>query len=86
MSQRDTIREALVQYLREDAAVDPQGITDQTDLHRQLRLDSVDFVGVVMRLEGRFRVRLSQKEVARLRTVGELLDLVESRCRVFAAA
>jgi acyl carrier protein len=86
MSQRETIREAFLQYLREDTPVDPQGLADGTELYRQLRLDSVDFVGVVMRMEGRFRVRLSQKEIARLGTVGELIDLVEAKCRVPAAA
>lgn len=86
MSNRDTIREALIQYLREDTPVGTKAVADSTDLHRQLRLDSVDYVGVIMRLEGRFRVRMTQSEIAQISTVGELLDLIESKCRIAVAA
>ena len=50
---------------------------DDQDLRESLGLDSVDVVGLVMRIEREFRVRLSPEELANVKVVGDLLDLME---------
>ena len=44
-----------------------------------LGLDSVDLVGLVMRIEREFHVRLSPEELATVKRVGDLLDLMETK-------
>jgi hypothetical protein len=39
----------------------------------------VDLVGLVMRIEREFRVRLTSEELAAVKRVGELLDLMEAK-------
>jgi acyl carrier protein len=51
-------------------------LRDETDLREGLGLDSVDVVGLVMRVERQFRIRLAMEELAEMKQVGQLLDLV----------
>ena len=44
-----------------------------------LGLDSVDVVSIVSQIERRFRVRLSQPELENLATVGDVLNLIQSK-------
>ncbi len=52
---------------------------DDQDLRETLGLDSVDVVGLVMRIEREFRVRLSPEELANVKVVGDLLGLMETK-------
>jgi acyl carrier protein len=52
---------------------------DDQDLRETMGLDSVDVVGLVMRIEREFRVRLSTEELATVKRVGDLLDLMEAK-------
>ena len=52
---------------------------DSVALREGLGLDSVDVVTVVSQIERRFRVRLTHDELARLNTVGDLIDLLQSK-------
>lgn len=83
---RASIRDTLLRFLAEDTAVDVSAIEDGTDLRGGLSLDSVDFVSLVMRIEGHYRIRLSREELERLTTVGDLLTLVEAKIAVPPAA
>lgn len=49
------------------------------DLLVDLQLDSVSLLTLAVALEDRFRVRLHDEDAARVRTVGELVQLVEGR-------
>ncbi len=52
-------------------------IREEHDLARDLQLDSVGLVTLVVALEDRFRVRLPEEAASEVRTVGELAGLVE---------
>jgi acyl carrier protein len=52
---------------------------DDQDLRETLGLDSVDVVGLVMRIEREYHVRLSPEELANVKVVGDLLDLMEKK-------
>jgi acyl carrier protein len=58
---------------------------DEKDLRESLGLDSVDIVGLVMRIEREFRVRLSPEELGNVKVVGDLLDLMEAKLAAQAA-
>jgi acyl carrier protein len=48
-------------------------------LREGLGLDSVDVVSIVSQIERRFRIRLTQQELEKLVTVGDVLTLLESK-------
>lgn len=79
MTERLAIRYTLVRFLQEDTTAATEGITEATDFRDGLGLDSVDFVGLVMRVEGHYHIRLSREELESLTNVASLLDLIQSK-------
>ena len=86
MSSRETLRTTLLGLLEEEMGESFPRLADDQDLRESLGLDSVDVVGLVMRIERELRVRLTMEELAAVRTVGDLLDLMESKLRAQADA
>jgi len=79
MSARETLRSTLLSLLDEEMGQTFALPQDDQDLRETLGLDSVDLVGLVMRIEREFRVRLSPEELATVKRVGDLLDLMEAK-------
>jgi acyl carrier protein len=77
MSTRETLRLTLLNLLEEEMGDPVPTLADDQDLRESLGLDSVDVVGLVMRIEREFRVRLATEELATVRRVGDLLSLME---------
>ena len=77
MSTRETLRTTLLNLLEEEMGESVQLPEDDQDLRESLGLDSVDLVGLVMRIEHQFKVRLATEELAAVKRVGDLLDLME---------
>ncbi|APW64201.1 acyl carrier protein [Paludisphaera borealis] len=76
MTDRESLRTTLVGLL-EDEMGQPYDLDDDAvDLRTGLGLDSVDVVGLVMRVERQFRIRLAMEELLEVKTVGDLLELV----------
>jgi acyl carrier protein len=76
---RETLRSTLSKLLEEEMGQSYPELADDQELRESLDLDSVDVVGLVMRIEREFRVRLATEELATVRRVGDLLDLMESK-------
>jgi acyl carrier protein len=79
MSQRETIRQTLVELLEADTGEKYPDLQDAVKLREELGLDSVDVVSIVSQIERRFRIRLSQQELERLVTVDDVLTLLEAK-------
>ncbi len=79
MSSRETLRQTLTDLLEQEMGESYPSLTDDQDLRESLRLDSVDVVGLVMRIEREYRVRLAPEELATIKTVGDLLDLMQTK-------
>ncbi len=79
MTSRETLRSSLLSLLEEEMGEAYPNLDDDQDLRESLGLDSVDVVGLVMRIEREFRVRLSTEELGEVRNVGNLLDLMEGK-------
>jgi acyl carrier protein len=77
MPSRLVVRSTLLRLLEDEMGETYPELTDDQDLREGLGLDSVDVVGIVMRIEREFRIRLSQEELAEVKRVGDLLDLME---------
>jgi acyl carrier protein len=79
MSTRETLRTTLLTLLEEEMGDSYTAPEDDQDLRESLGLDSVDVVGLVMRIERQFRIRLSTEELAAVKTIGDLLYLMEAK-------
>lgn len=79
MTAREMLRTTLVNLLEEEMGEKYPLPQDDQDLRQSLGLDSVDVVGLVMRIEREYRVRLSAEELANVKVVGDLLDLMQGK-------
>ena len=79
MTDRESLRRSLVAYLEDDLGETLPAFDDDLSLREGLGLDSVDVVGLVMQVEKTLRIRLATEELAGLLTVGNLLDLLETK-------
>jgi len=79
MNNRQDIIEKLAAFLESDAEVQLESLGEDLSLREGLGLDSVDLVGVIMRIEGHYRIRLTHAELETVATVGSLLDLIEAK-------
>ena len=79
MSTREQLRARLLNLLEEEMGEPYPLLADDQDLRESLHLDSVDVVGLVMRIEREFRIRLATEELAAVKCVGDLLDLMEAK-------
>jgi acyl carrier protein len=78
MMDRETLLATIVSLLEEEMGEGFNHLEETTDLREGLGLDSVDVVGLVMRVEHQFRIRLAMEQLMEVKRVGQLLDLVEA--------
>jgi len=81
---RDEIRRLVIELIENDTGASYAHLEDEQKLREDLGFDSVDLVSLVSQVERRFRERLSQQELAGLVTVGDVLDLLETKMNAVA--
>ena len=72
MSRADEVRAAVAEHLQ----VERETLTDATSLADDLGLDSLAGIELATALEDRFALRITDDELASLRTYGDLERLV----------
>ncbi len=85
MMDRESLRSTLADLLDQEMGQPFDLSDDAMDLRTGLGLDSVDVVGLVMRVERRFRIRLGMEELLEVRTVGDMLNLIVDRLAAHGA-
>jgi acyl carrier protein len=68
----DQVKEILVERLD----IDEDDITLEANLRDDLKADSLDLVELIMDLEERFGVKISDEEAQGIGTVGEAVDFI----------
>ena len=79
MADREMIRRTLIELLEPDKGEKYPELTDSMNLRDDLALDSLDVVSIVSQVERRFRIRLTHEELQALTTVGDVLNLLETK-------
>lgn len=64
--------------LAEQFDVDEDSLTNDTDLQDDLGADSLDVVDLLMSIEDEFEIEIPDEEIEHIRTVGELVNYIES--------
>jgi acyl carrier protein len=86
MMSRDELRSTLSILLEEEMGETYPQLEDERDLREGLGLDSVDVVGLVMRIEREYHIRLTMEELQEVKSVGAMLDLLEAKLAARPAA
>ncbi len=73
---RDEVLTLVREHLAEELEVDAAGIDEGTRFKEDLDADSLDLYELVMELEDRYGVAISEEQAARIATVGEAVDFV----------
>ncbi len=69
------IREMLVNQL----GLDETDVTLEASFQDDLDADSLDLVEMIMEMEDKFSVKISDAEAEKIRTVGQAVDFVAAR-------
>ncbi len=67
--------------LTKQLGVHPSGITPQADFVKDLGIDSLDAIELVMAVEEEFGIEITDEEAEKLLTVADLLQCLEGKLR-----
>jgi acyl carrier protein len=73
---REEVFSLVRDHLAEELEVDPGRIGDQTRFKEDLDADSLDLYELVMELEDRYGISISEEQASRIETVGDAVDFV----------
>ncbi len=76
---REEVFTLIQGHLADELDIDPARIDESTRFKEDLDADSLDLVEVVLALEEKFGIEISDDQIAGVKTVGEAADLVISK-------
>jgi acyl carrier protein len=74
-----TIKEQVYDLVADHLGVAKDTLTDETHFKKDLGIDSLDSVEMVMELEEEFDVKIEDDESEKLLTVGDVVKLMEKK-------
>ncbi len=79
---RDEVLTLVRDHLAEELEVDAAEIEERTRFKEDLDADSLDLYELVMELEDRYGISVSEEQAARIETVGDAVEFVLEHARV----
>jgi acyl carrier protein len=76
---RDHLRQTLLDVLEQETWERPDNLADDIKIREGLKLDSVDLLSVMLRVETQLKISLSSRDFENVVTVGDLLDVIQSK-------
>jgi acyl carrier protein len=73
---RDEVLQLVRDHLAEELEVDAAAIGEETRFKQDLDADSLDLYELVMELEDRYGISVSEEQAARIETVGDAVSFV----------
>ena len=83
MNDKDRLLEEITEIVRGVVKRLPDKVTPETNLVN-LSMTSIDQIRLVVALEKRYNIEISQEEAASIETVGQLMEFVESKGSEFS--
>ncbi len=77
--QREEVMALVRDHLVAELQVPPERIEPKTRFREDLDADSLDLYELLMELEDRYGIRVSEEEAAAIETVGDAVDFVCAR-------
>ena len=76
---RDEVFAQVKAILVETLSVDDDKVTMEARFQEDLETDSLDLVELVMTMEDKFGIKITDEEAAEIKTVGDAVDFVMTR-------
>jgi len=76
--EREKIFQELKNILKDTVTVEEEEITMESDLVNDLNLDSLDLVDLALSVEQVFGFEFSDEQLQQIKTVKDVLDIIES--------
>ena len=76
---RDAVKKIVLEIVSAVLDIPAENITEDLELDSDLRIDSLALYEIVVEVEERFSMRISNDEADGLSTVGEAIDFVAGR-------
>jgi acyl carrier protein len=73
---KDEVLTLVRDHLAEELEIDPARIEEQTRFKEDLDADSLDLYELVMELEDRYGISISEEQAVRIKTVGDAVSFV----------
>ncbi len=76
---RQELRTTLLDVLEQETWERPENLADSVRIREGLKLDSVDLLSVMLRVETLLGISLNSRDFEKVATVGDLLDVIQSK-------
>ena len=76
---RQQLRETLLDVLEQETWERPTDLADNVKIRDGLKLDSVDLLSVMLRVETQLGISLDSRDFDKVVRVGDLLDLIQAK-------
>jgi acyl carrier protein len=78
------IQQEIIKLLKsyEGRSISPSPVTLSTKLSEDLDIDSARLVDIILDVEAKFEVTVDDASMAKLQTVGDLVEVVDSQIKV----
>ena len=73
---RQQLRQTLLDVLEQETWQRPDNFNDDVKVREGLKLDSVDLLSVMLRVETQLGISLDSRDFEKVTTVGDLLDVM----------
>jgi acyl carrier protein len=79
---RQQLRETLLDVLEQETWERPASLADDIKIREGLKLDSVDLLSVMLRVETQLGISLESRDFDKVVTVGDLLNMIQGKLAV----
>jgi acyl carrier protein len=76
---RQQLRDTLLDVLEQETWERPENLADDIKIREGLKLDSVDLLSVMLRVETQLNISLNSGDFEKVVTVGDLLDVIHTK-------
>ena len=71
----ETIKEIICEYVE----IEPEDITLESSLRYDIGASSFDLMNIAVAIEEKFKIKISNAAMPKIKTVGDVVDLLEAK-------